>query len=318
MFKRVISFVMKTIDRESYLNLINIIIDEYINTPENDRSLTKLSRKYGVKRQTISKYLKTRNIEVINYQNRCRINEHIFDIIDTDEKAYWLGFLYADGNISSIGNRFEMNLSINDLDHMLKFKSFLNAENEIRFGENTLNGKKFKICRFSVRNKNLWNQLCNKGCIPCKTLELKWPNESIFTNKSLIYSFIRGYFDGDGTIGLYNSKHGHIFNLSIAGTSAFLLGIQNFLGITGCIRNESTENKPSKVFTLHYSALKARKVARLLYENSSIYLDRKYNIYKKFCRVEEESSTLQSSKIGESCDANTEVSSEITKGSETP
>ena len=48
-----------------------------------------------------------------------------------------------------------MNLSINDLDHLLKFKSFLNAENEIRFGENTLNEKKFKICRFSVKNKNL-------------------------------------------------------------------------------------------------------------------------------------------------------------------
>lgn len=309
---------MITMDRESYINLINIIIDEYINTSENERSLTKLSRKYGVQRQTIAKYLKSRNIEIINYQNRCRINEHVFDIIDTEEKAYWLGFLYADGNISSVENRFEMNLSIHDIDHMLKFKLFLNSENEIRFGENILNGKKFKICRFSVRNKNLWNQLNNKGCVPCKTLVLKWPDESIFTNKSLIYSFIRGYFDGDGTIGLYNSKHGRIFNLSIAGTPAFLIGVQKFLGITGCIRNESTDTKQSKVFTLHYSSLKARKVARLLYENSSIYLDRKYNIYKEFCRVEEESTTLQSSKIGESWDANTEVSSEIAKGSETP
>ena len=46
-----------------------------------------------------------------------------------------------------------MNLSINDLDHMLKFKSFLNAENETRFGENTLNEKKFKLCRFPARDR---------------------------------------------------------------------------------------------------------------------------------------------------------------------
>lgn len=53
------------------------------------------------------------------------------------------------------------------------------------------------------------------------------------------------------------------------------------------------------------------------YENATIYLDRKYQIYKQFCQHEEESSLKKSSKIGEGCDANTEVSSEIAKGSET-
>ena len=70
---------MSTLDRESYLKMMDIIIQEYLNTPEKERSLTKLGRKYGVKRQTISKYLKERNIDVINYQNRCRI--HFFELI---------------------------------------------------------------------------------------------------------------------------------------------------------------------------------------------------------------------------------------------
>lgn len=60
----------------------NIIIDEYLNTPEKERSLTKLGNKYGVKRQTISKWLKQLGYEVINYQNRCRIDETVFDVID--------------------------------------------------------------------------------------------------------------------------------------------------------------------------------------------------------------------------------------------
>ena len=51
-------------------------------------NLPKLSNKYGVKRQTIAKYLKTNGYEVINYQNLCRIDETIFDIIDTEDKAY--------------------------------------------------------------------------------------------------------------------------------------------------------------------------------------------------------------------------------------
>ena len=60
----------------------------------------------------------------------------------------------------------------------------------------------------------------------------------------------------------------------------------------------------------------ARKFARFLYEKATIYLERKYEKYLYFCRLEEESSLRKSSKIGEGCDANTEVSSEMTQGSE--
>lgn len=66
-----------------------------------------------------------------------------------------------------------------------------------------------------------------------------------------------------------------------------------------------------------YGGAIARKFARYLYENAKIYLDRKYKKYNEFCRIEEESSRRKSSKIGEGCDANTEVSSVITKGTET-
>jgi hypothetical protein len=69
---------------------------------------------------------------------------------------------------------------------------------------------------------------------------------------------------------------------------------------------------------LAYRCVPARKVARILYENSTIYLDRKYKIYEEFCRFEEQSSTAKSSKIGELWDENTEVSTEIAKGSVTP
>ncbi len=307
---------MKTLDRESYLKMIDVIIKEYLDTPEKERSLTKLGRKYGVKRQTIAKYLKERNIDVINYQNRCRIDETVFDTIDTEEKAYWLGFLYADGNISKEGHRLEVNLSMKDLDHLLKLKSFLKGDDlEIRIDTNK--GEQYPMCRMSVRNEHLWNSLNDKGCVPCKSLILKWPHESIFTKKQLIRHFVRGYWDGDGTIGLYRGKYGIIFNFCVMGTYMFLKGVKDFIGFDGTLKNASTPSEPNNAWLLQYSSLKSRKAARLLYQNANIYLERKYNIYQEFCRVEEESSTLQSSKIGESWDADPEVISEITKGSET-
>ena len=286
--------------------MMNVIINEYLETPENKRSLTKLGEKYGVKRQTISKYLKERNIEVINYQNRCRIDENIFDIIDTEEKAYWLGFIYADGNISSEGHRFEINLALKDLDHMVKLKEFLKLETEIRIETN--HGAGNMVCRLSVRNSNLWNQLNNKGCTPRKSLTLEFPDESIFTDRNLIYDFIRGYCDGDGSLGSYVKNNTKTTEVSFVGTENFLIGVRNFLEIPGYLRNKSTTNYTNQAFSLQYSSTQARSVARTLYENSSIYLERKYNIYKLFCQLEEESSRRKLSKNGRRCDANTVLS----------
>lgn len=285
--------------REQKQQIINIAIEEYFATSEKQRSLTKLGEKYGVKRQTLSKYIKERGFEIINQQNRCRINPNVFDKIDTEEKAYWLGFIYADGNISYEGNRFEINLSIKDITHLIKLKNFLEYEDDIRVETHKEFGT--EICRLSVRNKILWESLNNKGCTPRKSLTLMFPNLNIFNDLKLINHFIRGYVDGDGSLGIYNNRE----SLSILGTESFLIKIQELLKIDGYIRNKSTENFKNEAFELKYSSLKARKVARILYENSNIYLERKYNIYINFCQLEEESSKKKSSKNGESWDANT-------------
>jgi hypothetical protein len=132
-------------------NDILMAVKEYLNTPDLERSLTKTGKKFGVKRQTIAKYLKEYGYNVVNYQNRCRIDSSVFDVIDTEEKAYWLGFIFADGNISSTGHRFEINLCDRDLEHMEKLRKFLSMETEIRFEDY---GTK-QTCRIAARNYNL-------------------------------------------------------------------------------------------------------------------------------------------------------------------
>lgn len=307
-------------ERERKQYKINLAIEEYLDTPEEQRSLTKLGQKYGIKRQTLSKHLKDRGYEVINYQNRLRCDETVFDKIDNEEASYWLGFLYADGNISSIGNRLEVHLAIKDLKHLEKFRKFLKLETEIRSG---IDSKGYGFCHLSIRNKHLWNSLNNLGCSPQKSLILKFPNTNIFIGnikqkEELIKHFIRGYIDGDGCLSLFKSSNGSIkTELSLVGTKDFLKHINKLFKNKGYIRNKSCKNWENKSYSLKFSNVPSRIIARFLYENSNIYLERKYNKYLEFCSLEDESPLRKSSKIGGNCDVNTEVSSEITKGSET-
>ena len=301
--------------REQKQQMINLAIKEYLNTPENLRSLTKVGEKYGVKRQTLSKHLKQLGFEVINYQNRVRVNEKAFDNINTEEQYYWLGFMYADGNISSTGNRLEMMLSIKDLAHLEKFRTFLKLETEIR--TEICNGKEF--CRLSVRNKHLWETLNSYGCTPRKSLTLEFPNIKILNNNKInVVHFIRGYVDGDGCLCHYkNSKNQIRTEISIVGTEKFLKTIKYIFGNKyGYIHNKSCTNWENKAYSLSFMGMIARKVARYLYEKATVYLDRKYEKYLYFCRLEEESSLRKSSKIGEGWDANTEITSKMAKGLE--
>lgn len=290
-------------ERERRQKLIDDIIESYKNTPEEKRSLTKLHKEFGIKRQTLAKYIKAKGLEVTNYQSSIKLDPYVFDSIDTEEKAYWLGFLFADGNISSKEDKLEINLSIKDIAHLEKFKLFLKAKNRIRIQNNQSNN----ICRFSVRNKHLWKTLYEKGCIPNKSLVLQFPNLHIFKNRVLVKDFIRGYCDGDGSLGIYKSGNNKRTSISFVGTKQFLQRIEQVLGISGYIRNKSYSEHNNKAFDLKYSNLKARKVARILYENSSVHLDRKYKIFENFGRIEEESSKVKSSKIGEDWNVDTEV-----------
>lgn len=287
--------------------ICKIALQEYLNTTEEQRSLTKLGNKYNIKRQTLSDRFKKWGYEIVNQQNRCRINEKSFDNITTEEQYYWLGFMYADGNISSEGNRIEVRLSIKDLEHLEKFKKFLELSTEIRTG--VCNGNGF--CHLSVRNKHMWNTLNSLGCSPQKSLTLKFPKSEFFKSAENVLHFLRGYVDGDGCLSTYcnTTKTSIRTEINIVGTEQFLTSINKMFKNKGYIRSKKSKNYDNKSYSLTFSDVPSRKLARLLYENATIYLDRKYEKYLEFCRLEEESSRRLSSKIGEGCDADTEVNS---------
>lgn len=117
-------------------------------------------------------------------------NERIFENIDSNEKAYWLGFLMADGSIST---KHGLRLGLTDFDMIEKFKSFMHADNTPITDEYTPNSHKKTI---SLYSKKMYIDLQKYGLIENKTYRTEIRN----IPDDFINSFILGYFDGDGSI----------------------------------------------------------------------------------------------------------------------
>ena len=305
------TYGLKVENRQNKINIdLNTLIEEY----NSGKSLAQIGKEYGNTYHALSKMLKDNGVEVVNRQNISRFNEHVFDIIDTEEKAYWLGFIYADGCIAShkkdakLKYTFEITISKEDKEHLNKFNKFMqyNGDN-VKEKLVKYKGEIRTYYRWSVNNKHLWETLNSFGCTPNKSLTLNFPNESIFTEKSLIRHFVRGYFDGDGCIS-YNDKRHQRPCCSVIGTKDFLNNLQKLvLGDSLKLTNNHGKSKETKVYTLNCT--KAEAFIYILYYKSNIYLDRKYNLflYFKDCRFKAKALKLLEGKIGEGWDANPEL-----------
>lgn len=163
-------------------------------------------------------------------------------------------------------------------------------------------------CRVCLSSEILWKQLNSLGCTPKKSLTLKFPDENVFKSKDLIRHFIRGYFDGDGCISYGNKEH-TIPTYQILGTKEFLETVMKYLNVEETLFHNHYE-KDNLTMYIRSSSRKAMELLHNLYDNCSIYLKRKYDRFIYFCRVFEKSNIVKQTNIGESCDANTEITTE--------
>lgn len=302
-------YIVKDTTREKAISFKQAI-DYYIANPKD--SLRVVGKLFGVNPDNLSKKLKEFNITIEDRGHLSRFNEFVFDSIDTEDKAYWLGFIYADGCIDSRHKKyvFELCVKESDIEHIRNFNTFMQHEKEnIKYGSYIRDGKEYRRCRWVVSNKHLWETLNNYGCTPNKSLTLKFPDRSIFKNDSLIRHFIRGYFDGDGSLGCYGKRLQP--NCSVVGTLDMLQNIANEIDNECSLYHHKSHS--DETFTLQAHSQKAINFINYLYKDSSIYLKRKYDKNLYMCRLWEESHGLQQTKIGEGCDANPEVTTKTKK-----
>jgi hypothetical protein len=95
----------------------------------NGTDIKDISEYFKMDRQILRANLKSDGLKLTDDNCDEHRNSDIFQTIDTEYKAYWLGFMYADGYVNKIENRIE--LTLKDKEHVEKFKSFINARNVI-------------------------------------------------------------------------------------------------------------------------------------------------------------------------------------------
>lgn len=298
------------------------LAQEYLET---GISLTKMSEKYGTTRHILTNRFKKLGIDIVNRQNEVKFCETIFDSIDTEEKAYWLGFIFADGYISSYKeakekSRYMLEISLkgSDKPHLDKFNEFVKHKNKqmVKISDAKCGDIVTTRCRWFVANKHLWTVLESYGCVPNKSLVLKFPSEEIFKDKSLIRHFIRGYFDGDGCFSRNLHKLIVSPNASILGTPEFLDKVEEYSNISG--RRELHSNGITEY--IWYRLDETVKFINYIYSNANIYLERKYKLYQFFkngSRSLQEWNEFQQIENGEVRNSDPVVNSEI-KESELP
>ena len=252
-----------------------------------EKSLTKIAKQVGIERHKLSYLFKKDGITIIQNGAKHEYIENIFEIIDTEEKAYWLGFLYADGNIIPYG-KYEVKISLayKDLEHVEKFGDFVlknhNGKELAHPYMAKLKGKEFPSAKVAVTNKKIVTDLIALGCTENKSLTLKFPNENQVP-KDLQRHFIRGYFDGDGSISTPKNSYGPRKNgrtISFIGTQDFLQSIIDIFVNEVCtdfgeINLYQKRNQQAWQFSkTKYDTNK--EIYEYLYRDATIYLKRKY------------------------------------------
>lgn len=226
-------------------------------------------------------------------------DDNFFKEIDTEEKAYWLGFLYADGYINNkrkYGN-YKVGITISESDkvHLEKFKNAIHYTGNIKTYSPSLSKNSYKgtknYCRILITSSTMAEDLINKGCFVNKTDSLIYPSYDIVP-KELEKHFIRGIIDGDGSLIITNLLKENVhkdFELSFTGTKNMCQGILRFFNKENAVLSKRHKDKDNDNFSFSIGGNKqVLRLVTLLYKDATIYLDRKYEKYLKMLEISRE------------------------------
>lgn len=254
----------------------NLVIERYNEL----KNLKKVAKSFGVSLRPIKRILKKNNLELTN--RRFDVNHSYFRVIDSEEKAYWLGFLFADGCVrkTKTGAQVVLKLSLKDETHLMKFKNDLGSEHKISHNRNKTKTKK-GVDSFSdnslirISSNEMVNDLINQGCLPRKTFIIDKPN----IDEKYYKHFIRGYYDGDGNF-FYNEET----KLSVVTIVCASKKFRNFIiDVMSKIPNIGNIHEDDSRFTIKITNIVGIVgFLSYIYDDSKIELTRKKEYYEKY------------------------------------
>jgi hypothetical protein len=255
---------------------IDYIINSYVSSK---KSTYDIADELGISNVTVGKYLRENNIEVSH--QKYKFDEEYFKEINTSNKAYFLGLIYADGCVYPLKNSLAIKLTKEDEYILEEFKKDIKStkplyqrKSELIKGTSYIGKAQSKI---ELNSKILIEDLRKLGVVQNKSLILTFPD---YIPDNFMHDFIRGYFDGDGCI--YNSQ-GRIM-LNFVGSENFCKGLCDFLKSQLDIDVFTKQDKRGNSWYIYIHRINdVLKFCRYIYEdNNCIKLNRKYEKYKAY------------------------------------
>lgn len=238
-------------------------------------SITELAKEINIDRHTLTEILKRNN----SYEDRYKRNVDIdfFEKIDTEEKAYWFGFISADGHIGKNRNSIKITLALKDKKHVEKFKKSIKSEHSIVIRKHEAFNNVFEAAEIVINNKKIHSDLYNLGLRNLKVNHLL-PKD---VPDELMHHYLRGLYDGDGWFTLTPRSREIGIGMNRPILEFFDKQIVKFLKIKS--RPVKEYKSISRYRVAHKDDIK--KILDWFYEDATVYLDRKYEKYKEFSRL---------------------------------
>lgn len=261
--------------------------NEIIARYQNGELAGELAKEFGCSGRAVGAMLERRRIEkhdpsfVYRTASGHSINDRAFNEI-TPDAAYWIGFLMADGTVTT-GNTVAIVLSEIDAPHLERFRDFLSASNKVIFGVNAGFCRKTRACRFAFRSSSVCKALAQYGVVANKTHTAS-VSEALARNRD----FWRGVVDGDGHIAVNHkpsyfnrhpkvnawSKPRTVARLDLVGSEQLLKQFSAF--VASIVPRANISVRPHKsIYVIGLGGGTAESVIRALYDGASTALERK-------------------------------------------
>lgn len=246
---------------------------------QDGMSCCDLSVHFSISIPTVYKYLYQMNTPMRDLHTshlKHKLNNDYFSSISNQETAYWAGFIAADGSVAS--NSLRIGLALKDKEHLELFSKHLESSAPVSVHHYNKNGN----ANFEVCSRQIILDLGKIGIVPRKTTILTWPNLPYH----LLRHYLRGYFDGDGSISF--SKKTREPRFSLCGNIEFLIKCQQFL-MAEC-QLKATKISPAGssmvAYNLAYGGTQqVPRIANFLYREADVCLERKRDVMRHYLQT---------------------------------
>lgn len=265
----------------------NIIVETYYT--EKQLEFKDISTKLDVSERAVARVLKEKGINT-RLKNRYTLNENYFNSIDTEIKAYILGLLYADGYVGDENfNNISISLKEEDAELIHRIAKEIDFSGTVRISDRKggyENGQRTVVLNFS--SSIMANDLRKLGLYPNKSTTME---DLPVIDEKLYRHFIRGYFDGDGSITISETTS---YYKSETITKVYkypqyvctMIGTDKFIkNIIAKINLQKYSVRPSKSDNMIYLRVEAKQelmnLFEYMYNDSTMYMNRKFNKWVK-------------------------------------